>query len=112
MLNLTKFIEQYRQVEVFGAQECTDSMMYCTLSNLQATPIQTECVNSRALPKEQKEFGYATKNIMRFVNPLKYEMIEFPNDATLQCDFNYDTTTWNKDINDTLVIRLREFLSF
>ena len=67
-LNLTKFIDQYKYIEVFGAKSCDTSWVYCVSSSLTATPIETKCTTAGTLPRERSEFGYANKTIYTFRN--------------------------------------------
>jgi hypothetical protein len=68
ILNLTKFVDQYKYIEVFGAEKCEDTDVYCVSSGLTATPIQTTCTNVKALPREKYDFGYTFKNLYTFRN--------------------------------------------
>jgi hypothetical protein len=75
-------------------------------------PISSECVNTRALPREVRDLGYTNKNIYRFKNNMQNDFILMPDDSKLSCFFDYDFKKWDKSINNTLVLRLREHLRF
>jgi hypothetical protein len=66
VLDLDEFTEQFRTIEVYGADVCQLSynqvpLMYCVSSNMQDNIFDTDCNIKTATAAEKKYFGFNTK---------------------------------------------------
>jgi hypothetical protein len=70
VLDLDDFLEQYGEIDVYGATTCNDTanILECSVSNDENPILKTECTNyARILPTFKKKFGYSTKNVYKLV---------------------------------------------